>query len=202
MSSTKALQTRIAGESPGWVFCANDFADLGQRGNIDVVLHRLAKKGVIRRLGYGLYDLPIKSPLLGDLTPDLKDIIDAYARRLGQSFVLDPLNAANLLGVSAQVPAKVTYLTDGKTHGITICGLTIHFVHAAPKKIAGATTPMGIVIQALRYFGTKDIPDKVLARIAKRLSKADLKLLQDLKNKTLRNLISPINRILDIATVH
>jgi hypothetical protein len=128
--------------------------------------------------------------------------MDAYARRLGQSFVLDPVNAANFLGISTQVPAKLTYLTDGKTHNITICGITIHFVHAAPKKIAGSMTPMGIVIQALRYFGSQSIPDKILNLIANRISKTDLKILKKLKNKTLRNLTPSIDRILEIAAVH
>jgi hypothetical protein len=202
MSIAKALQDQIFASPTGWVFCANDFDDLGSRGNIDVVLHRLAKQGIIRRLGYGLYDNPQTSPLLGTLTPDIKDIMHAYSRRMGQTFVLDPLNAANALGLSTQVPAQLTYLTDGKTHTITICGIDIHFVHAAPKKIAGATTPVGLLIQALRYFGAKGTPDKLLTLMANHISKSDLKVLKDLKSRTLRNLAPQIDRILEIATVH
>lgn len=202
MSISKTIQDLIFLKSAGWVFCAHDFADLGEKGNIDVVLHRLAKQGTIRRLGYGLYDNPRKSSLLGMLSPDIKDIIDAYARRMGQVFVLDPVNAANALGMTTQVPSKLTYLTDGKSHVATICGMNIYFVHASPKKIAGATSPMGLVIQALHYFGAKGAPDNALKIIASRISKSDLTILVALKNKILRNLSPQIDRIAKIATIH
>ncbi|MEI6187728.1 MAG: hypothetical protein WCP46_04410 [Alphaproteobacteria bacterium] len=46
MSISKLLQDKIASTSQGWVFCANDFSDIGTRVNIDVILHRLAKKSL------------------------------------------------------------------------------------------------------------------------------------------------------------
>ncbi|MBX3487146.1 MAG: hypothetical protein KF798_04495 [Candidatus Paracaedibacteraceae bacterium] len=202
MSIANALQLKISDKPNGAVFCANDFADLGSRGNIDVILHRLSQKGDIRRLGYGLYDKPNKSQLLGDLSPDIKDILDAYSRRMGQSFVLDPLNAANLVGFSTQVPARLMYLTDGNTHDISICGITLHFIHADPKKMAGAGTPVGIIIQALRYFGSNQISDTFLTTIINRLSKADMILLNGLKTRTTRNLVPIINRMMKIANIY
>jgi hypothetical protein len=40
----------------GSVFVPSDFLHLGSRQAIDVVLHRLTRKGIIRRLARGLYD--------------------------------------------------------------------------------------------------------------------------------------------------
>lgn len=197
MFISHALKDQINDLSPGAVFCANDFADLGDRGTIDVNLHRLAKSSTIRRLGFGLYDKPHKSPLLGDLSPDISDIVKAYARRTGQTITLDPAGAANNLGLTTQVPAKMTFLTDGKSHTIQICGIDIKLVHASPKKLVGANDSVGIIIQALRYFGTKMVPDNILQTLSKNLSDQDVKILDSLKNKTLLSITPQIDRIIN-----
>ncbi len=202
MFISHVLKDQINGLSPGAVFCANDFADLGDRGTIDVNLHRLAKSSFIRRLGFGLYDKPCKSPLLGDLSPDISDVVKAYARRTGQTITLDPAGAANTLGLTTQVPAKITFLTDGKSHTIQICGVDIKLVHASPKKLAGANYSVGIIIQALRYFGTKMAPDNILQTLSKNLSDQDIKILDALKNKTLLSITPQIDRIIKYATIH
>ena len=202
MTTSKAVQGKINSLPRGAVFCANDVDDFGSRGNVDVILHRLAKQGAIRRLGYGLYDLPRNSPVLGNLSPDIKDVISAYSRRMGQIFVLDPLNSANALGLTTQVPSKLVYLTDGKSHVINICGVNIHLLHTCPKKLAGATVPAGIILQALRYFGPKGAPDTALRTLATRLTKNDVQALTDLKNKISRNMIPQIDRITTIATLY
>ncbi len=147
MSISQSLKKLVDTKMPGSVFCANDFSDVADRGTIDVNLHRFAKSGVIRRLGFGLYDKPQRSSLLGDLMPDISDVINAYARRTGQTLTLDPASAANTLSLTTQVPGQLTFLTDGKSHTLTICGVDIKLVHASPKKLAGAGHPMGIIIQ-------------------------------------------------------
>ena len=202
MSIARRLKDQIDPQSPGAVFCANDFCDLGSRGNVDVTLHRLAKSGVIRRLGYGLYDKPRTSSLLGNLSPDLSDIIKAYSRRTGQTIILNPLGAANALSLTTQVPAKTIFLTDGKSHALHICGIDIQLLHASPKKLAGAGIPIGLIIQALRYFGARMVPDDALQALAKKLSHKDVKILNSLKNKTLLSLSPHIDRILKYASIH
>lgn len=202
MSIAKQLKDKITKQTPGAVFCANDFSDLGSRGNVDVTLHRLAHSGVIRRLGYGLYDKPRTSPLLGDLSPDLSDIVKAYGRRTGQTITLDPLGAANALRLTTQVPAKTTFLTDGKSHTLRICGIDIQLIHASPKKLAGAGSSVGLIIQALRYFGARMVPDDALQALSQRLTDKDMKALRSLKNKTLLSLNPHIDRILKHASIH
>lgn len=199
---SKLLDKRISRLNAGSVFCANDFCDLGKRGAIDVTLHRLTKTGKIKRLGYGLYHKPIKSDLLGDLNPSISSILDAYSRRTGQSLTPDPLSAANALHLTTQVPAQLAYLTDGKSHTLQICGQDIKLVHASPKKLAGAGTPSGLIIQALRYYGTKDAPDRDLKALAKRLSHRDIHALQALRHTTLIQVVPKIDRILSHAKIH
>jgi hypothetical protein len=59
-----------------------DFLDVGSREAVDIVLHRLAKKGTIRRLSRGVYDFPKEHPVLGPLQPST-ELIGEDARLVG-----------------------------------------------------------------------------------------------------------------------
>ncbi len=63
-------------------------------------------------------------------------------------------------------------------------------------------TPIGIVIQALRYFGSNKISDAILKIIAAHLNSKDLENLLSIKSMTLRNLRPPIERICKIVAFH
>ena len=195
MSTANAVKNKIDQLDSGSVFCAMDFLSLGSKGNIDVILHRLSDAGLIRKLSVGLYDKPKKSNVLGDLTPHIPDVIGAYIRRTGHTIIMDPLAAANALSLTTQVPAKMTFLTNGKSHQIDIT-----FIHAAPKKLVGADTQIGILIQSLHYFGKNLMPNKIASQIGKRLSKNDLTLLKSFRTKTLQYITPQIDRIIINAT--
>ena len=65
----------------GSVFVPTDFLDLGSREAVDVVLHRLVRKGTIRRLARGIYDFPEEHPVLGWLQPSPEKIAEALVGR-------------------------------------------------------------------------------------------------------------------------
>lgn len=58
-----------------------DFLDIGSREAVDLALHRLAKKGTIRRLARGLYDFPKQHAILGALSPSAETVARALAER-------------------------------------------------------------------------------------------------------------------------
>ncbi len=62
------ILSRIYGRGNGCVVTPGDFLDLGSRQAVDLALHRLAKKGTLRRLARGLYDYPRIDPELGFLS--------------------------------------------------------------------------------------------------------------------------------------
>ena len=108
----KALK-RIHNKGSGFSFTAKDFLDLGSRGAVDVALSTLTKQGKIRRISRGLYDYPKHSELLGGmLGPDFDQVAHAIARKSGIRIQPSGALAANLLGLSEQVPAKLVYLTE------------------------------------------------------------------------------------------
>jgi hypothetical protein len=76
-----------------------------------MALTRLCRKGVIRQLARGLYDFPIDHPSLGRIAPSADAVAKALAAR--DAVRLQPAGAyaANMLGLSDQVPTKVVFLT-------------------------------------------------------------------------------------------
>src|SRR6202043_984315 len=107
----------------------------------------LAQSGKIRRVRRGLYDIPRVNPTLGgELSPDIDEAARAIARRQRWKIVPEGAWAANLLGLSTQVPAKIIYLTDGPSKDVPIARRTIHFKHARPKTIAGLEEKSALVV--------------------------------------------------------
>jgi len=168
------IKAKIVRKGRGYVFTPSDFLTVGTRASVDQALSRLARKGVIRRLTQGIYDYPKISPRLGALSPRPDDVAQAVARKDGQVLSVSPAKAANMLGLTKQVPAKLVYLTNGPTRSKTIGAQTIYLRQAAAKNLVGAGTPTGPVFQALRYLGKDGINTNALQKIAKHLKADDL----------------------------
>ncbi len=131
-----------------------DFLDLGSRESVDQALSRLVKASQLRRVGHGLYDMPRINNLLKRLAPvDLDAAIAALARRDGVRIMPDGLVAANQLGLTNAVPAKVSFVTDGHSRTLKIDGRTVRFRHAGPNVMQCAGKPAAPVVQALRWLG-------------------------------------------------
>jgi len=106
-------------DSRNWVCTPKDFLDLGSREAIDQALSRLVKAGRLRRIGTGLYDTPRTSRMLKRTAPvDMDAAIAAIARRDAVRILPDGLAAANQLGLTTVVPAKVWFMTDGPSRTI------------------------------------------------------------------------------------
>ena len=154
------------------MFTPNDFLDLGSRAAVDQALSRIARTGRLRRVARGLYDYPRIDPRLGALAPSADAVAHALARETESLVQVTGAQAANLLGVSLQVPAQATYLTDGPPRTVQIGLRVIRLKHASPKNLVAAGTNAGTVVQALRYVGQAAAPTLIDAARSK-LSKED-----------------------------
>ena len=161
------IKRRIIGKGRGAVFTPADFLDLGSRASVDQTLSRLTDQGVIRRLARGIYDYPKTSPRLGRLSPDPDAVAAAIARKDGRVVQVSPARAANMLGLTTQVPAKAVYLTDGPSRTTQIGAQTIIMRNAAARNLVGAGKPTGAVFQALRYLGKDGVDASVVARLSR-----------------------------------
>jgi len=164
------LRRQIEKRLPGAVFVTREFLELGSRAAVDEALSRLAREGVIRRLGRGLYDFPRLHPVFGPVPADPDQIAAALARKTGSRLQSAGGQAANALGLSTQVPARAVYLTDGRRRSVQVGGQTIELRHAEPRSLAGAGRTEGMVIQALRHLGPEQINAEVIGRLRQTLT--------------------------------
>src|SRR3990170_1443599 len=112
------IVSRIYGKKRGWVFTPKDFVDLGSRPSVDVALHRRVKSGTIQRIARGLYYYPKQSLRFGVVPPSADEVINAVARRDNVRLQVSGAHAANMLGLTEQVPVKSVYYTDGRAQKI------------------------------------------------------------------------------------
>jgi len=173
---------RILAHGTGWVFTPDIFFDLGSRMAIDHALSRYARSGRIRRLARGLYDYPKKHPKMGVLAPERDDVAKALMGRDAVRLQPSGAYAANLLGLSEQVPMKTTYLTDGPSKRVKLGNQEIILRRTTPRNMAAAGRVGGLIIQALRHIGQRHVDDKVINTLRTRLSKNDKnQLLKDIR---------------------
>ena len=127
---TTRMLARIKGSGKGHVFTAKDFLDLGARSSVDWVLYKLTRSTTIRRIGHGIYDYPRVNDRLGiTVAPDPMKVATAVARKSGASVAPSGAVAANQLGLTTQVPAKLQFLTDSESKRIKVGNQTFIFKH-------------------------------------------------------------------------
>ncbi len=173
------IVSRIYGRHRGWVFTPMQFLDLGSRMAVDQTLGRLTKAGIIRRLTRGLYDYPAKHPDFGDLPPNYDRVAQALVGRDNLKIQPSGAYAANLLGLTEQVPAKIVFFTDGPNRKVQIGKQTIVLKRTTPRNMATAGRISGLVIQALRYLKQGNIDSTVVAKLKRRLSDDDKNILMN-----------------------
>jgi len=170
------IMKRAQAAGRGCVFTPSDFLDVAGRAAVDQALSRLAKNGKLRRLARGLYDWPKVHPTLGLLSPSPDDVAQALARETGSQVQIEGAHAANALGLTTQVPAKSTYLTDGPPRRVVLGKRVVDLRHASPKHLIAPGSAAGTVFQALRHVAPLRSAD--VARVAaQRLSATDKKTL-------------------------
>jgi Family of unknown function (DUF6088) len=173
---------RIYGSGRSSVFTPTRFADLGGRNAVDKTLSRLAQSGTIRRLARGVYDYPEIHPVLGPMIPSAESVAAAIAARDSAKFQPAGAYAANLLGLSDQVPAKIVFLTDSASRNVRIGNMTIQLRQTTPRNMAAAGRLSGLLIQALRHLGKEHVTTERVAHLKRTLPAAKRReLMKDLK---------------------
>jgi Family of unknown function (DUF6088) len=163
------MAQRVRRSKPGTVFTPGLFTNLGGRAAIDKALQRLVARGALRRLSRGLYDKPRQDPLLGTLWPTVDAVVDALAGKDRLRLQPTGVYAANLLGLSDQVPARVEFLTDGTSRTVRAGPMQIVLKRTTPRHMAAAGRTSGLVIQALRSLGADHLTPQRLNKLRRLL---------------------------------
>jgi Family of unknown function (DUF6088) len=171
----------IAGHGRGWCFTPRHFLGLNSDTGVRQALSRLQREKMIRRLAQGLYEYPRVHGVLGTLPPQVDEVANAIAEKNGIQIQPSGAYAANLIGLTTQVPGRIVFLTNGPSKKIKVGKQEIIFRTTTEKNMHPAGTKVGLVIQAYRNLGKDNIDDTVRARTLKFLKGAS-------RNEIVKNL--------------
>ena len=189
--TSRSLEDRILANvlrrGRGAVFFGMEFLALGQPDAVRQALSRLARAGTIRRIGVGLYHYPAFNEKLGvEVSPSADSVAQAIARRTDSRIVATGALAANLLGLSTQVPAKPIYLTNGSSRKVAAGNYSIVFRHVSPRRMAARNNISALVFEALRYLKRENVTDEVVTRLRRTLpAEAKAELRRDLRHASI-----------------
>ncbi len=167
----KQISDIINAASSEAVFVASDFADIAEINTVRQCLSRLEQSGDIQRIMPGVYYQPVYSQLLGEFeVPSPHHVAAALARKFNWTIAPAGATALNQLGLSTQVPAQWTYISDGPYNSFSFGNTVIEFKHRNNKEISGMSSMSALVIQALKALGKNNIDDTVIAKLRRILT--------------------------------
>ena len=133
---TKRIRERVLSLEDGTVFVMSDFADIADTSTIRQSLSRLVQSGTLRRILKGVYEKPKYSKLLDEyVAADPEAVANALARSYHWTIAPCGNTALNLLGLSTQVTAVWSYISDGPYKTYEWNSTKLEFKHRTNKEI-------------------------------------------------------------------
>ncbi len=171
---TRQIRERIVTAEGGTVFIASDFADIADTTTIRQSLKRLTGEGLLRRIVNGIYEKPKYSKLLNEyVAADPDAVAKALARSYHWTIAPCGNTALNLLGLSTQVTAVWSYISDGPYKTYEWNSTKIEFKHRTNKEITGLSYITSLVIQALKTLGKTNVKPEIISTLSDKLTEGD-----------------------------
>lgn len=171
-----------AAQPEGTTLSARELLHLGERATVDQALSRLAKRGELLRVGHGLYALPVKTRF-GERPPTPETVVQAIARRTGETITTSGATAANIFGLTTQNPTKMVYLTSGPNRRLRLGQQVVELRHTPAWQLRAPTSRAGDALRALAWHGPSINKGQVKALCAK-LSEEEQAELSSLRGRT------------------
>ena len=167
----KQIQDRIGAAADGTVFVNSDFADIADSETVRRNLNRLTQAGRLRRILKGVYEKPKYSKLLEEyVAADPDAVAKALARSYHWTIAPCGNTALNLLGLSTQVTAVWSYISDGPYKTYEWNSTKLEFKHRTNKEITGLSYTTSLVIQSLKTLGKANATPEIVRTLSERLS--------------------------------
>ena len=172
------IKNRIKLYKNGEIFFTTDFKDIASLATIRKCLSRQVKDGKIRRIIDGAYEKPKFSNILGEYLPTDPEKL-AYGLARKYHWTISPCGdvALNKLGLSTQVPAVWSYVSDGPYRDFSLDNIKISFKHKTNREISFISDISIMVIEALKTLGKDKIDNKTINILKKRLTKKEKEIL-------------------------
>ena len=171
---TDMVYKRILESESEAAFVATDFSDIADYNTVRQALLRLEKYGKIKRILRGVYYNPKYSNLLEEHeAPSPHHVALAIARNYNWTIAPCGNTALNQLGLSTQVTANWSYISDGPYNSYQFGNVELEFKHRNNKEISGMSYKTTMVIQGLKTLGKDNINKDVIAKLKRILKDAE-----------------------------
>lgn len=161
------IRARIINSPRGTLFVSSDFFDIIDSKNVRTGLLRLEDEGIIRRVLRGIYEYPEYNQFLNEyIAPSPDKVAHAIARNYGWTIVPSGDTALNLLGLSTQVPAVWSYVSDGTYKNYEYDNVKLTFKKTTNKEISHVSYKTALIIQALKALGKENVDVKIIKKIS------------------------------------
>ena len=149
---TEAVLRHAQGQPEGSPVLPKGLLHLGSRAAVDQALSRLVRRGALLRAGRGVYVLPVESRF-GRRAPSVDKTVEGLAAARGERVANSGAMAANVLGLTMQVPVERVYLTSGPSRTLTLGHERIELRHAPEWQLVLAGRRAGEAVRALAWLG-------------------------------------------------
>lgn len=165
------IRERVLSAEDGTVFVTSDFADIADTNTIRQSIYRLVNDGTLRIILQGVYEKPKYSKLLEEyVAADPDAVAKALARSYHWTIAPCGNTALNLLGLSTQVTAVWSYISDGPYKTYEWNSTKLEFKHRTNKEITGLSYMTSLVIQALKTLGRSNVTSDIIKILSEKLS--------------------------------
>lgn len=168
----KQVLEHAAGLPEGTPLVAKELLHLGKRAAVDQALSRLVQRGALMRAGRGIYVQPVASRF-GSRVPSTSKLVEGVARHRGETIVSHGAAAANVLGLTTQVPVRAIYLSSGPNRRLTLGAQTVELRHAPKWQLILPGRAAGDVVRALAWLGPERAGD-ALGTLRAKLSPTEM----------------------------
>jgi Family of unknown function (DUF6088) len=169
MTITQTIRNLIERTAFGELLTAKQLLEIGSRDAIDQALARFCRAGLIVRITRGVYTKPRASRFGGSILPDPATLAHAFAKLRGITLQLHGAEAVRRFGLSTQMPAQLSFQTDGRTRTLHVGKLEVRLEHAPAKMLLLAEHLAGQALTALRYLGRERINPRQVNRVLEQL---------------------------------
>lgn len=171
---THQIKERILSAEDGTVFVTSDFSDIADNNTIRQNMLRLVKEGVLKRIFNGIYEKPKYSKLLDEyVAVDPDAVAKALARSYHWTIAPCGNTALNMLGLSTQVTAVWSYISDGPYKKYEWNSTRLEFKHRTNKEVSGLSYMTALLIQALKTLGKENITQDIIEMLSGKLTASE-----------------------------
>ena len=156
----------------GSPLCPKDFMHVGDRQAVYQAFSRLTRRDRLRRIFQGVYMRTVETRF-GRRGPSVDKAIPELSELWGEVIVPSGGAAANLLGLTDQVPMRRIYLTSGPDRRLVFGARKVDLRHAPNWQLVAPYRLSGALVRALTFLSREEVED-ALGLVAPKLSDVDI----------------------------